>query len=158
MGFSYEGRKLCCDECSTAGARKYKCPAGYCQAVALCPRCKKSPIVKAKLKEIHKDCPAKHARYMAREAETARLLAEGKRLRCSALNTDDGKVHVLFKDKDGNCVGFYMSPSTYDAEPLGENRTPEDYMRMGELTPAPDSFYMGTTKQIVAQVNVPIPT
>jgi hypothetical protein len=153
MGFCYEGRKLVCDLCSTAGARRRKCPAGYCQAIAVCPSCGKDPGFKAKWKGLHTNCEASHARYVAHEEEEKRMLSEGKFLRCSAstVEREGGPplVHVLFKGKDGNCVGYYMSPETYEAFTLGSHRTPEDYATAGQIMPAPDKFsWGGTSKQV----------
>lgn len=76
--------------------------------------------------------------------ERRRLLRQGVPLRCSALSTGDGRVHVLFQTEEGRggpLVGYYMSPETYDAIPLLALARPEDYARIGTIEPAPPSFY-----------------
>jgi hypothetical protein len=143
MGFCYEGRKLVCDVCSAAGARKRKCPFGYCSSLAVCKTCWNGPkFAKGAWKASHKahGCDVKHAAYVAKEAEKAAMLAEGKLLRVAALGKGDGTVHVIFRGKDGE-VGYLMSKEAYDAFPLGAPVTPEDYATVGTLTPAPTSFY-----------------
>lgn len=156
MGFCYEGRKLCCDGCGVAGGvRKRKCPHGYCPSSALCAGCLKAVKASGKWKLAHSTCEAGHAAYVAKEKAGAELLAAGRLLRCAALNVakDGSKVHVLFKDKDGNHTGFYMAKTTYDAFSLGAHVTPGDYAAVGTLTPAPSDFNYGaypyTDKEVV---------
>lgn len=144
MGFIYEGRKLVCDVCNAAGARKRKCPFGYCPSLAVCKTCWSGErFAKGAWKASHKKygCDAKHAACVAKEAKERAMLAEGKLLRCSALGKNDGTVHVLFKDKDGKTTGFLMASATYDAFPLGTPTTPDDYAAVGPLTTAPGSYY-----------------
>jgi len=78
--------------------------------------------------------------YRAHERQAAQILADGKALRCSALTAGPDRVHVLFRLADGSLVGRYMSHAAYDAIPLLENATPEDYAKHGELTEAPPAF------------------
>jgi hypothetical protein len=157
MGYCYEGRKLVCDACSTAGAIKVRCPFNWCQPTALCRACRagkckgfgsKNPVTVAKF---HPTCEAASRHFKAQQDRAAALLAEGKAVRCSALNADGGsKVHVLFKKADGTCIGRYMSPAAYGSIPILEPATPEDYEALGGiLTEAPDDFYGRTTKEVV---------
>lgn len=139
MGFCYEGRKLVCDNCSTAGARKHKCPFGYCSSCALCKECVKTVKASGKWKEIHKNCKANHEAFAAKEAEKVAIVEAGGFLRVAAMGTKDGKVRVLFRGKTGD-VGYTVEKTTYDAFPLGANVTPEDFAKVGELTPAPATF------------------
>ena len=82
--------------------------------------------------------------YKLVEAERIRLLDEGKWLRCSALGIDSNRVHVLFRNKAGANTGAYMLPSTYDAIPLMDNSTWEDYQRLEpDMKPAPNQFHYG---------------
>ena len=70
-------------------------------------------------------------------------------MRCSALQDDDDRVHVLFQTLAGH-IGYYMAPATYHAIPMGETATPDDYRKHGELIPAPPDFGHGrTTKEVV---------
>lgn len=149
MGYSYVGRKLCCDCCGTKGARKHKCPCGYCPATSLCVACNKAVKADGRWKKHHENCAAGHAVFQARIDKEKILLSCGAYVRCSALNAGD-KVHVLFENKDGQTVGKYVSHETYDAIPLLEPVTPEDYAKIGEVTDAPECYrYCATTKEAV---------
>jgi hypothetical protein len=160
MGFCYEGKKLCCDTCSNAGARKKKCPYGYCQAIAQCPTCLKDPVQKAKLKAYHVHCKASHERYVRTQQEKVGLILSGYFVRCSALGAGDKGVHVLFESmtSDGSPItmGVYMAETVYQAFRLGDNVIYQDYVaeakRQGEpLRPAPSDFSGKTTKQVSAK-------
>src|SRR5438309_912895 len=70
MGFIYQGKKLVCDFCGTAGARKMNCPHGYCQAYATCASCRT-------LKR-HKLVNDSHSTCKERMEESAAKLAEFK--------------------------------------------------------------------------------
>lgn len=93
----------------------------------------------------HAPLTARAQAIMAEEAATAAKYeaarASGTPLRCSALGLDSDCVHVLFRAPDATeTVGFYMTPETYDAVPLGVPATADDYRAHGALTPAPSSF------------------
>ncbi len=152
MGFCYtnDGR-LCCDICGAAGAKKYRCPFGYCQATAACPRCRRErDELFGRAAHREHGCERLHNEYQAQQDEREAMLGDGKALRCSALGDDSGRVHVLFRRHDGQCEGWYMSSETYRSIPLGDNATPDDYRQHGVLSPAADSFSGGrTTKQVV---------
>lgn len=75
--------------------------------------------------------------YEEHKKAEQRLLDEGKFLRCSASTTDDGRVHVYFRNKDGKEMAYYMSKETYDSIPIGDNATPEDYADRDQIEPAP---------------------
>ncbi len=60
------------------------------------------------------------------------------------------RVHVLFINKDRHTIGKFMNHATYDAIPLMEVATPEDYARYGELTEAA-SQYEWPDKETVRQ-------
>ena len=156
MGYCYTNDgQLCCDICGAAGARKYRCPFGYCPAIAACPKCRKD---RAELfgRAAHRKagCEAGHNQFQAELDERKALLLAGLPVRCSALGGCDphgnDRVHVLFKRQDGSCEGWYMPRETYHALPLGNNTTPDDYRKHGHLEAAPDDFGSGrTTKQVI---------
>jgi len=79
-------------------------------------------------------------REEAREKRETAARASGLPLRWSAMDTNDGRVHVLFKRADGGVEGRYMSPETYRSVPLGEAATTADYEAHGTLEPAPADF------------------
>jgi hypothetical protein len=150
MGYCYEGKKLCCDICGKAGARKMKCPFGYCPAPAACPECRKTHAARfTKAAHVKMGCDAKHNAYMADLKSVADLKAAGKFVRCSALGVDSSKklyenseaVHVLFSNSDST-IGYYMTADTYHAIKLYA-ATPEDYEKIGPLMPAPSDFHHG---------------
>lgn len=146
MGYSYVGGSLCCDFCDMpGGVRKYRCPFGYCQALAACPPCRKTHA-RVFTKEAHRElgCEKYHEEFVARQALEKLLLAKGQAVRCSALSIKhNGKdvVHVLFKKADGACVGFYMDHTTYDAIPILTPATPKDYREFGILRKAPADYH-----------------
>lgn len=133
MGYCYEGRKLCCDNCGFAGSRKYKCPYGYCQAVALCKTCKADPVVKMKVKKSHSNCEEGAKVWNRREQERRGLLMAGYFVRCSAFGPY-GTTRVWFEGL--NCAGqrdlraLYMSHDVYTSTGKAlDNLTVEDYMK-----------------------------
>jgi hypothetical protein len=143
MGYCYDHHgRLCCDICGEAGgARKYACPFGYCQATAACKKCraeKASHFGTAAHREY--GCERAHKRFAAQNARRAALLEAGHPVRCSALVAGTNGVHVLFDYQDRRTVGYYMSHATYDAIPLLEPATPDDYRAHGELRDAPSAF------------------
>lgn len=147
MGFSYCGGALCCDACgSTLGTRKVPCPVGWCPSVALYTTCRNKP--ENKLEQRRKDheargCNRCSTEARARQADADRRLAAGEYLRCSALSTGDGRVHVLFRGADGSTIGLFMDAACYRALPLVTNASPDDFARLGigEISPAPADFY-----------------
>lgn len=144
MGYCYKGNRLCCDVCGKADGttRRHRCPYGYCPSIAACPECRKAHAEKFRAKA-HVKCKTGSEELNARWAREKSLVESGIPVRCSAMSVEsDGKeaVHVLFRVKDGSCVGYYMKPDTYDAIPLGTPATPEDYRRHGELVEAAGTF------------------
>ena len=154
MGYCYaevDGRHvLCCDICGDhGGVRRVRCPYGYCQATAACPKCRKEHKTEFS-KARHADCKVRSAEFHARECEQQRLLDAGLAVRCSALSTDDGRVHVLFRYKEGRTIGLYMSNETYDAITLLTPACTHHYQAIGKCEEAPGEFADGrVTKQIV---------
>lgn len=157
MGYSYHrnwktGRyNLCCDICGNAeNVRKYRCPFGYCSAIAACPKCRRAQEHKhlfSKKSHLEQGCELRHQEFVQHEQERADMIDREIPVRCSALSVGD-KVHVLFRTKTGT-VGFYMDPATYHAFPLLKNVSPDDFREYGELTPAPIEYsFGGTTKQV----------
>ena len=142
MGYSYDAyRRLCCDICGQPdGVRKHKCPSGYCPAVAAHLACLKTVKQSGKWAEIHKHCPVSAAKYAAKEARRAALLGSGQPVRFSALDAGPNGVRVVFKVQGSPDVAFHMAPETYDAIPLGEPATPDDYRAFGSLEPCPATF------------------
>jgi len=129
MGFCYSGRKLVCDLCGTAGARKVPCPFGYCPSTAVCPACRKDPAKSAKLAKAHhaaRGCEAGMARVRAESAKRAALLAAGHWLRVAAFGPR-GDVKVTFRNAAGAERSVMMAPAVYDAFPLGAPVTLADY-------------------------------
>jgi hypothetical protein len=143
MGYSYVGRKLCCDYCGKPGARKMRCPFGNCPAPAACPECRKTHRQKfIKAAHIAMGCDEQHNAYMAELKKTADMKAAGEFIRCSALGVEGKGVHVLFAGQS-TTIGFYMPTEVYRAIPLGVIATPADYSKLGDLTPAPSDFHHG---------------
>lgn len=143
MGYSYDMRgRLACDVCGKCGgARKIKCPAGYCQAIAQCPTCRKDTAVQARIAKSHEHCGANHARFMAEQAERDRKLSAGQYVLSSALRHGDDHVHVLFRNKAGAHIGFYMEAEVYaNRDKLSAYPTPESFRALGTIMPAPDDF------------------
>ena len=134
MGFCYEGRKLCCDICGTAGARKVRCPFGYCPATAACSTCRKTrkDILNTAAHRIQ-GCEEGHRKFVEREERKARLLAEGQWLRCSAYGPS-GVVKVGFRNADGAEKQVLMPLEVYKAFPLATPVTLEDYERVAGVT------------------------
>lgn len=142
MGYSYTmGGKLCCDVCSkSGGVRKIKCPAGYCQAIAQCPACRKDTAIQARIAISHKDCGRRHTEYMAELAERDAKLADGKYVLASALQVREGCVHVLFRNAAGTYLGYYMAPELYGDRLPNAWPVPDDFAARGTIIPAPDDF------------------
>jgi hypothetical protein len=148
MGFCYEGRKLCCDVCGKAGARKMKCPFNNCPATAVCSDCRKTRAERfTKAAHIKMGCDTAHNAYMAELKQVADLKTAGKFVRCSALGVSlklyegTSAVHVLFSNLDST-IGYYMPVGTYQAV-KSHAAVVEDYEKVGPLIPAPSSFHYG---------------
>ncbi len=155
MGYCYEHRtnRLCCDRCGQAGGViKRQCPHGYCPSPALCRKCNAEVRADGTWKKHHANCKAGHDAFVARENAVKALLAHGAYVRCSALNAANGLVQVLFENQAGETIGRYVSRETYDAIPLMEPATPEDYARFGVVTEAPETFESGCVSKQVAMV------
>lgn len=131
MGYCYfasgpnSGKRIC-ECCQVNPGRLRKCPYGYCQSPAVCTAC--WPIRKGEIKNHCFDhCKPASERFAAREAQQKALLAAGNSLRVSAMSTSDGRVHVIFRNGSGQETGFYMQAATYDAIPMLEPATREQY-------------------------------
>lgn len=139
MGYCYSNGKLCCDICGEPGARKSKCPHGYCPAVACCTR----PECKAKLKQSRKEhcdvhCKPAHAAFVAQQGRTAARLAAGEWLRCAAVTMYPRDcVEVTFKNAAGERIDRYMSHELYDWFPLGIDVSIEQYAKVGRVEMEP---------------------
>ena len=133
MGFRYSNGKLCCDYCGSTGARKYKCPHGYCPPCAACPSCRKLHA-KDFTKAGHEKCKTAHEEFIAEEQKRLAIIAGGGEVRCAALTHGD-KVKVIFQAAARD-TAYFMDHNTYDAIPLLAIATPEDYSRFGTVTPA----------------------
>lgn len=109
MGFCYDAStgQLVCDNCGThGGCRRVKCPAGWCQATALCPACRKDPAVKAKMASYHveSDCAGSAAKFDAEQGAVAALQAAGEYVFCASSyedGSDRKKVRCWFRKVDG---------------------------------------------------------
>ena len=133
MGFSYLNGKLCCDYCGSTGARKYKCPYGYCPSWAACPECRKLHA-KDFTKNAHAKCKTRHEEFVAEEQKRLAVINNGGEVRCAALQHGD-KVKVIFRAAEKE-TAYFMNRQTYAAIPLFQIATPEDYSRVGAVVPA----------------------
>ena len=132
---------LICERCDRSGSvRKYKCPFGWCRPTAYCPSC--AIISKVRTRAAHRaaGCEVAEKNYARIAAKREKIMQSGKSVRCSALSTGNGRVHVLFDDWSGVTTGLYMSDETYRAIPLGQPSTPEDYRAVGLVEEAPVEF------------------
>ena len=137
MGYCYDQEgKLCCDVCSSSGGvHKHKCPFGWCQPVALCPKCKEEHP-EYLTKEFHRKngCEKNSQEFHQQEKEKADLIAAGRFVRCSALwLPPEDKVKVIFHGQTVD-KAYFMTQATYDAIPLMVNATIEDYQAKGTIT------------------------
>lgn len=143
MGYCYQGNRLVCDCCSGADGtvRKRRCPSGWCPPPAVCSTCWTDPVKRAEFDVYHlaNHCADKHAEFAAHEQRRVDLIAAGVPVRCSARSEGRDRVHVLFAAKDGP-IGYYMAHATYDAIPLLDIATPDDYRKIGDLEDAPGDY------------------
>lgn len=152
MGYCYgvKSNKLCCDCCGTEGARKRKCPCGYCPAAALCATCNKVVRGDGRWTHAHQHCQKNSDDFKARNNHEKALKDSGQFVRCSAIGVDN-LVHVLFENGRGEVIGKLMTHDTYDAIPLLEPATVEDYAKIGALMEGPAEFdFGGVSKQCEA--------
>lgn len=151
MGCTRDERgRLCCDACGQPPARRYKCPWNYCIADILCKACAtKHKAIRTKAAHRERGCEKNHNEFVAREAFKAKLLSEGKKVRCSALMIDTGEIHVLFRGTDG-IEGRYMPDQVYSATKLMDVTTIETYEEIngGPLPVAPVDFVFKTDKEL----------
>jgi len=141
MGYSYTHKgALICDVCGNSGnVRKRICKYGYCKPAAICPNCWNNDKRVQEYKK-HSGCKKPAEEFDKREQDRAALLAAGQYVRCSAMDKDEKGVQVLFRGNQGT-RGFYMDKRVYNAFPLGQLTTPNDYRKQGILTEAPTDFY-----------------
>lgn len=142
MGYCYQGKRLCCDVCGTPGARKRACPYGWCPPLACCATCWKRDDNRFKHKAHHATCLCASEEMRLRDEKREALLREGFAVRRAAryVGGDFTKVVALFTDARNNDSCFFMTKATYDAIPLGEPATPDDYRAHGAVVPCPVSF------------------
>ena len=104
MGFIYSSKGLCCDFCGGEGARKMKCPYGWCQALATCAACRE--LKRHKLAyESHANCKINSERIRKRDAA---FMAGGLHLELYVAGTHDydrgdnkpGDVYYRCKDSE----------------------------------------------------------
>lgn len=142
MGYCYTADgKLCCDVCDhSGGVRKFRCPFGYCQAVALCPKCKhEHPEYVTKAFHRKQGCEKNHNEFARQEAERASLIERGQFVRTSALwhpQRPGDNIKVIFQGRDRTSKAFWMSDKTYHAIPFGVNATPKEYRKHGAVAEA----------------------
>lgn len=150
MGYCYSSTgALVCDGCGDdQGVRKRRCTYGWCQPPALCSHCHTTKP------EDHSRCKEPAAKWRANQDRRKELLDKGHYVRSSALGVgsgDDYRVHVLFDNKNGDTIGYYMSKETYDKHPLSVPLVPGDFKKYGEIEWAPATFYdMESTSKRVA--------
>jgi len=128
MGYSYQGRKLCCDLCGVAGAVKVKCPFGCCPAIAACPDCKKTRKSDVFSREAHiaMECDVRAAEYAAEREREDAALAAGHWIRKAAIGIP-GAVKVWFRNLAGETMAVAMSADAYHAFPCGKVVTLSEY-------------------------------
>ena len=101
MGYCWQGRLLVCDLCGTAGARKVRCPFGWCQPIAACPECRKTKKIEfSAARHREHGCEKYSARFKAELAERAELMAAGEYVLTSGLGVDEG-VKASFRSCHG---------------------------------------------------------
>ena len=144
-------RVLVCDSCGrTGGARKRRCPFGYCPAPPLCQECHRKEQWGHKATHRAQGCEVAHIEFEAARQRELDLIAAGHMVRCAALiagiPTEPDRVHVLFRVQDccgvETTVGRYMPRSVYNTHPLLDVRTLADYETThgGPLPEAPPEF------------------
>lgn len=141
MGFCYENGKLVCESCGEADGtvRKHQCPQGWCQPSAICSTCWSDPVKRQEWKQWHirADCAGASAKHRERKELEARLLAEGKFVRTSAITVkvDDDDitgnrdmVRVTFRgEPEPHEMVIIMPRDTYNSIPILQPATPEDF-------------------------------
>jgi hypothetical protein len=105
----------------------------------MCGTCWKAKRVDFNAHHVTNRCAEKRVQQQAQETRRAELMASGVPVRGSARSDDQGRVHVLFSTTTG-WIGYYMSEETYDAIPLLDVATPDDYRKVGELQVAPNDY------------------
>jgi hypothetical protein len=103
MGYCYsQSGGLLCDFCGGIGAKKYRCPFGYCQPLAACPACHEKHAAEFG-RAVHRanGCERAAQRYAADEAAGAAAMAAGEYLLVAGLNAPGDMVHAIFRGKDG---------------------------------------------------------
>lgn len=130
MGFIWQGKKLVCDFCGTAGATKQRCSFDYCPPVAACPACKKTKKDKLN-KAYHKSqgCDIKHNEFMAQVNKEKELFDAGEWIRTSAYGPKD-IVEVTFKNNKGEIKVVNMPSEIYKTIPYGVPATLKDYEKI----------------------------
>lgn len=141
MGYLYSNNRLVCDICGTPGARKRACPHKWCQPIACCgsDECKRK-LAKHRRDVCKTKCKTEGEAYDKRKQREREMLDSGLFVRCSAMSCKNGKVHVLFRDRDRKTTGFYMHEDTYRAFPLTLPVTPDDFASKGDVEDAPAEF------------------
>ena len=133
MGFSYQGRRLCCDKCGRADGtvRRRHCPHGYCPTYAVCRACW-SAGEREKNKAYHKaaGCQEKHEAFEAQLRERAELMEAGVPVRTAAVN-DGQVVKVWFRTASEELVRW-MPHESYDQD-FGINATLDHYRGFGPV-------------------------
>lgn len=153
MGYSYDmkTKKLCCDCCGTAGARKRKCPHGWCPPPALCKKCNDAVRADGRWEKSHCGCEKSAKVWSDRKAVEADKLNRGEYVRRSAIKAGN-LTHVVFRDKSGNCIGKFMTDETYCAIPIMTPASVSDFEKIGALMDAPNVFQNGrVTKEATAE-------
>lgn len=151
MGYCYQGKKLCCDICGFAGARKMRCPFGYCQATAVCANCRKAKKHPNKAWHVSFGCQKNHEAFVATETKRKQLLNDGEALLMAAFGHDN-ICQVMFEAIRGHIV-VYMPTAVYSNNPtIGNGRlaTLKDYQALWPVTfpSACANFYAEQAKEI----------
>lgn len=133
------------DGCKITGCKAHRCPYGWCQRYYICTQCWSLPEIKNQFTKkggFHQSCKENVERWEIQEAERQELLNAGKFLRVAALGKEGDTIHVLFRNKDKDQIGKYMSAKTYQSYPIGTNVTVEEYEKVAghPLLDAPSEF------------------
>ncbi len=142
MGYSYDSAtgELCCDVCDRhGGVIKFRCPFGWCQAIALCPECRsRRPELVSATTHRNAGCERNHQLFTEREDQRKAKISFGEFIRCSALwhpKRPGLNVKVIFEGNEA-AQAYWMSQETYHKIGLDFNATPDDYRKHGEVVDA----------------------
>jgi hypothetical protein len=103
MGYCYShSGGLLCDFCGATGAKKYRCPFGYCAPIAACPACHtKHAQHFGRAAHRAQGCEDDHLHFLTEMATRAFAIATGEFVLCAGLNAENDMVHAIFRGATG---------------------------------------------------------